>query len=147
MLESAHQTRKIYLIYYLINHQWLGMAYIIFFNLQNTNSQILPTKTSPGNLITDYWKKKKKRKKERKKFKTFFQAFTGNFMLISLNWIIYTTSINHAQNQLGITWNLKLTIFKKKLAFHLQNREKKIIKQKHSAFIVAYFKIYIACCI
>ena len=47
-------------------------------------------------------------------------------------------------NQLGFTWNLKLTIFKIKLAFYQQNGEK-IIKQEHSTFILAYFSIYIVC--
>ena len=47
-------------------------------------------------------------------------------------------------NQLALTCNLKLTIFKIKLAFYQQYR-KKIIKQEHSAFIVACFSIYILC--
>ena len=38
---------------------------VILCNLQNTNSQILPTKKTPGNRITDSQQKKKERKKER----------------------------------------------------------------------------------
>ena len=42
------------------------MAHIVLCNLQNTNSQILPKKTTSGKLFTDYeQKKKKKRKKDR----------------------------------------------------------------------------------
>ena len=40
------------------------MAHIVLCNLQNTNSQILPKKTTSGKLFTDY--EQKKRKKERK---------------------------------------------------------------------------------
>ena len=39
---------------------------MILYDLQNTNLQILPIKTPPGNSLTDLTKKKK-RKKERKK--------------------------------------------------------------------------------
>ena len=53
MFESAQQIKKIDLDYYVINHQWFRVAYIILCNLQNTNSQILPTKTTPDNTITD----------------------------------------------------------------------------------------------
>ena len=34
-------------------------------NLQNTNSQILLTKTPPGNPVTDYYQKKKKEKEKK----------------------------------------------------------------------------------
>ena len=54
MLESVQQTKKIDLIYYVINHQGLKVAYIILCNLQNINSLVLPTKVPPDNLITDY---------------------------------------------------------------------------------------------
>ena len=54
MLESAQQIKKIYLGYYVINRQWFRVAYIILCNLQNTNFQILSTKTPPGNPVTDY---------------------------------------------------------------------------------------------
>ena len=54
MLESAQELKKIDSDYYVINHHWFRVAYIIFCNLQNANSQILPTKTPPGNPITDY---------------------------------------------------------------------------------------------
>ena len=54
MLESEQQVKKIDLEYFVINHQWFRVAYIILCNLQNTNSQILPTKKPPGNRITDY---------------------------------------------------------------------------------------------
>ena len=36
-------------------------------NLQNTNSQILLTKTPPGNPITDYYQKKEKERKKNSK--------------------------------------------------------------------------------
>ena len=39
------------------------MASIILHNLQNTNLLILPRKTPPGYLITDYYQKKKKKEK------------------------------------------------------------------------------------
>ena len=65
-------------------------------NLQNTNSQILLTKTPPGNPITDYYQKKK-RKTKKKKFKTFLQAFTRNLSWIFLSCVIYRTSTEHAQ--------------------------------------------------
>ena len=54
MLESAQQTKKINLNYYIINQQKFRAAFIILCNLQNTNLQILSTKTTSGNLITDY---------------------------------------------------------------------------------------------
>ena len=140
MLELAQQTKKINLDYYVINHQWFRMTYVILYNLQSTNSEILLTKASSGNLINDCEQKKERNKEKR--FKTFLQAFTENFTklrnLQNLNW--------PRPNQLGLTWNLNLAIFEIKLAFDQQNR-KKIIKQEHSAFIVAYFSIYIMCCI
>ena len=54
MLESEQQVKKIDLEYFVINHQWFRVAYIVLCNLRNTNSQILPTKKPPGNRITDY---------------------------------------------------------------------------------------------
>ena len=54
MLESVQQTKKIDLIYYVINHKGFKVAYIILCNLQNINSLVLPTKVPPDNLITDY---------------------------------------------------------------------------------------------
>ena len=45
-------------------------------NLQNTNSQILLTKTPPGNPVTDYYQKKKKKKKK-KKSKHFCKHLLG----------------------------------------------------------------------
>ena len=54
MLESEQQVKKIDLEYFVINHQWFRVTYIILCNLQNTNSQILPAKKPPGNCITDY---------------------------------------------------------------------------------------------
>ena len=54
MLESAQQINKTDLDYYVTNHQWFRVAYIILCNLQNTNSQILLTKTPLVNPITDY---------------------------------------------------------------------------------------------
>ena len=65
-------------------------------NLQNTNSQILLTKTPPGNLITDYYPKKKRKRKE-KKVKTFLQALTRNLSWIFLSCVIYRTSTDHTQ--------------------------------------------------
>ena len=54
MLESTQQIRKIDLDYYVINHEWFRVAYIIFCKLQNTNLQIFPPKTPPGNPLTNY---------------------------------------------------------------------------------------------
>ena len=54
MFELAQQIKKIDLDYYVISHQSFRVAYIILCNLQNTNSQILLTKTPPGNPTTDY---------------------------------------------------------------------------------------------
>ena len=65
-------------------------------NLQNTNSQILLTKTPPGNPVTDYYQKKKE-KERKKKIKTFLQAFTRNLSWIFLSCVIYRTSTDHAQ--------------------------------------------------
>ena len=59
MFESAQQIKKIDLDDYVFNHQWLRVTNIALHNLQNTSSMILPTKTPPGNPITDYQKKKK----------------------------------------------------------------------------------------
>ena len=67
-------------------------------NLQNTNSQILLTKTPPGNPITDYYQKKEKeRKRKKKKIKTFLQAFTRILRWIFLSCVTYRTSTDHAQ--------------------------------------------------
>ena len=98
MLESAQQIKKIDLDYYVFNHQWFRVTNIVLRNLQNTNSMILPTKTPPGNPITDYQqqKKERKRKEKEKKFRAFLQAFTRNFGWISLSCIIYRTSTDHA---------------------------------------------------
>ena len=60
ILESAQQIKKIDLDHYIINHQWFKLAYTILCNLENTNSQILPT--LPGN-----WSLTKKGKKFREK--------------------------------------------------------------------------------
>ena len=54
MLESAQQTKKIDLNYYVINHRFFSVDYIIFCIFQNKNSQTLPTMAPPGNLITYY---------------------------------------------------------------------------------------------
>ena len=60
--------------------------------MQDTNSQILPAKTPPGNPITDYYQKKKE-----KKIQNIFalQAFTRNFSWIYLSCVIYRTSTDH----------------------------------------------------
>ena len=55
----------------------LGWLNINLCNLQNTNSQIFPTKTPHGNPITDYQQKKK----ERKKFQNFFASIYQEFQL------------------------------------------------------------------
>ena len=78
MLGSAQQLKKFDLDYYVINNQWFRVAYIFLCNFPNKNSQTLPTKTPPGNPITDYNQKERKKKKE-KKFEIFLQAFTRNF--------------------------------------------------------------------
>ena len=54
MLESTQQLKKIDLDYYVINHQWFRVAYIILCNLQDTNSQTLSTKILPANPMADY---------------------------------------------------------------------------------------------
>ena len=56
MLESTQQIKKIDLGYYVIIHQWFEVAYNILCNLQNTNLQILSTKTLPANPVIDYKK-------------------------------------------------------------------------------------------
>ena len=67
MLDSAKQTKKIDLNY-IINHQSFRVAYIVLCNLQNTNSQILPTKHLQAILLLII-----NEKKERKKnIKTYF---------------------------------------------------------------------------
>ena len=84
----------------------------------------------------------KKRKKQRIKqdsniFASISQEFDVSFLklhnLQSINW--------PRPDQLGLTWNSKLAIFEIKSIFEQQNR--KNIKQEHSAFIVAYFSIFI----
>ena len=54
MLESTQKSIKIDLDYYLYNHQLFRVVFLILCNLQNTKSQILPSKARPANLITDY---------------------------------------------------------------------------------------------
>ena len=58
------------------------MAYVISYNLLNKNSQIMSTKISPGNLITDNKKKKKQKKKTKKKqdSKHFCKHLPGNLV-------------------------------------------------------------------
>ena len=73
MLELAQQIKKTDSDDYVFNHQWFRITYIILRNLHNTNSIILPTKTPPGNPITDYLKKKKKRARK----KTIQNIFGG----------------------------------------------------------------------
>ena len=74
MLESAQQIKKIDLDYYVINHQWFRVAYIILCNLQNTNSQILPTKRLPGNWSLTKKKGKEKKGKKFRKKETFKES-------------------------------------------------------------------------
>ena len=73
MLESTQQIKKINLDYCVINYQWFRVAYIILCKLQNTNSQILPTKTRPGNRILII-KNTKRKEKERKKIENIFAS-------------------------------------------------------------------------
>ena len=76
MLESAQQTRKIDLNYYVINHQWFRVTYIILCNLQNKNWLILPTETPPGYLVKVGKKKKEvKKKKIQKIFASMYWEF------------------------------------------------------------------------
>ena len=96
MLESAEQTKKIDLNCYLVNHQWLRVVYIILCSMQNTNLQILPKKTLPGGLITDFCQKKKENKKQKKNSKHFCKHLLG-MKWIFFNCVIYRTSIDHAQ--------------------------------------------------
>ena len=58
MLQSVQQTKKFDLNYYVINHQRFKKAYIFLPNLQNTNLQVMPTKTPLANLIADYLQKR-----------------------------------------------------------------------------------------
>ena len=92
MLELAQKIKKIDLDNYVINHLWFRVAYIMLCNLRNTNSQILLTKTPPGNPINDYYQKKEKERK-----KKFLQAFTRNLRWIFLICVIYRTLTDHAQ--------------------------------------------------
>ena len=80
MLESAQQIKKIHLDDYVFNHQWFRVTNIILCNLQNTNSMILPTKTPPGNPITDYKQKKKRKKRKKKKSKHFCKHLLGTLV-------------------------------------------------------------------
>ena len=57
MLESAQHTKNINSNHYVINHMWFRVAYIILCNLRSRNSQILPSKAPPGNLVTEKEKK------------------------------------------------------------------------------------------
>ena len=56
MFKSAQQTKKLIidLNYYVINHQWFRVAYIILCDFQNKKFQILPAKTPHGNVLADY---------------------------------------------------------------------------------------------
>ena len=80
MFESAQQIKKIHLDDYVFNHQWFRVTNIILCNLQNTNSMILPTKTPPGNPITDYKQKKKRKKRKKKKSKHFCKHLLGTLV-------------------------------------------------------------------
>ena len=83
MLESTQQIEKNLLdYYYVINHQWFRLAYIILYNLQNTNSQILPTNTPLGNPVTDYQQKKNKNKKNSKHICKHLLGILVGFSLI-----------------------------------------------------------------
>ena len=128
MLESTQQIRKIDLDYDVINHQWFRVVYIIFCNLQNTNSQILPTKTPPGNYLTDYWPKKKKEKKKKrirkKKNQKIFASIYQEFLLDFFQFLNLKNTNWPRPNWLGLTWNLKLSIFQINSAFHQQNGKK-----------------------
>ena len=77
MLELAQQIKKTDSDDYVFNHQWFRITYIILRNLHNTNSIILPTKTPPGNPITDYLKKKKKKIKKKNNSKYFWRHLLG----------------------------------------------------------------------
>ena len=94
MFKSAYQIKKIDLDDYVFNHQWFIVTNIVLHNLDNTNSIIFPTKTSPDNSITDYQQKKKKKRKRKRKW--FLQAFTRNLSWNSLSCLIYRTSTDHA---------------------------------------------------
>ena len=77
MLESAQQIKKIDLDDYVFNHQWFRVTNIILHNLQNTNLMISPTKTPPGNPITDYQQRKKEKEKRKKNSKHFCKHLLG----------------------------------------------------------------------
>ena len=50
---------------------------MILYDLQNTNLQILPTKTPPGNSLTDLTKKKKKKERKKQVSKQFCKHLLG----------------------------------------------------------------------
>ena len=79
MLESAQQIKKIDLDYHAINNQWFRVAHVILCNFRNTNLQILPKKTPPGNPSLIINKKSKKKKKEKEK-KLIWKHFCKHFL-------------------------------------------------------------------
>ena len=79
MLESAQQTKKIDLNYYVINHQWFRVTYVILYK-KLADHAYKDTSWLPSKI-----------------FKAFLQAFNGTFRWISLNRVIYRISIDHAQ--------------------------------------------------
>ena len=96
MLESAQPTNKVDLNYYAINPQWFR---VLILSCVICRTQIWDPAYKDNSWQTYQWLlTKKERKKESKKkwFKTFLQAFTGNFW-ISLNCIICRTSIDHTK--------------------------------------------------
>ena len=80
MLESAQQTKKIDLNYYVINHQWFMVTSVILCNLKSKNWVIFPTKTPPGYLVKINKKKKDvKKKKIQNIFASMYLEFYVNF--------------------------------------------------------------------
>ena len=145
MLKWIQQIKKIDLDYYVINYQWFRVVYIILCNLQNTNPHILPTKILPANLSLVINKIKKNWKHFCKhllgvlvRFPEWFPEFRFLHNLQHINW--------PHPNWLGLTWNLKLTIFQIELAFD-QEKKKKNHKKGTFCFYFGIFQYSLVYCI
>ena len=77
MLESTQKIVKIGLHYYVINHQWYRVGYIIMCNLQTQISRSCLQRhlLTIFSLIINLKKKEEKRKKIKTFFASIYQAF------------------------------------------------------------------------